>query len=213
MTNAAATVTLPPEKDLRILFPQARATAIPALLKAEPLLREAGILNTPSRLAMFIAQVGHETAGLTRLKESLTYSAERLCQVWPSRFPTIAAARPYAGNPAALAEKVYGGRMGNTKPGDGFRYLGRGGLMITGLEAYMAIQKITGLPLVAQPMMAETPDGAIAVAVGVWIWKQLNPLCDQPDALEATTRKINGGLIGLDDRRNRFRLARDFIRG
>lgn len=211
MTTPARPVTLPSEKDLGILFPQARASAVPALINAEPLLREAGILATPDRLAIFLAQVGHETAGLTRFKESLVYSAERLCQVWPNRFPSLTAARPYAGNPARLAEKVYGGRMGNVRPGDGFRYLGRGGLMITGREAYAAVEKITGQPLTSQPALAEAADGAIAVAVGVWIWKGLNGLCDGPNPLEATTRKINGGLIGLDDRRHRYRLARDFL--
>lgn len=213
MTAAAKTLALPSEKDLRILFPQARTAAIAALVKADPLLRAAGIYKTVDRLALFLAHLDHETAGLTRFKENLNYSAARLCQVWPRRFPTLASAQPFEGHPARLAEKVYGGRMGNSQPGDGFRYQGRGGLMITGREAYAAVETITSLPLVAQPVLAEAPDGAVAVAVGVWIWKGLNALADGPTPLEATTRKINGGLIGLDDRRVRYRLAKDFIDG
>ena len=80
----------------------------------------------------FLAQILHESAMLERLEEGLSYSAERLCAVWPGRFPTIAAAQPYARNPDALANKAYGGRLGNTQPGDGWRFRSRGLMQVTG---------------------------------------------------------------------------------
>lgn len=82
-----------------------------------------------------MAQVLHETGGLTVLVENMNYRAERIVQVWPSRFRTIEEATPYAHNPEKLANKVYGGRMGNTHPGDGWRFIGRGLLQITGRES------------------------------------------------------------------------------
>lgn len=88
-------------------------------------------------LAYILATAHHETGGrFSAVTENLNYSAKRLTQVWPSRFPTIAAATPFANNPQALANKVYGGRMGNTGPNDGFRYLGRGLVQITGKDNY-----------------------------------------------------------------------------
>ena len=82
--------------------------------------------------AHFVSQVLHESGGLRWLEENLNYSAARLVAVWPRRFPTEDRARPYARNPERLANNVYGGRMGNTEPGDGWRYRGRGLIQITG---------------------------------------------------------------------------------
>src|SRR5690554_2663020 len=83
-------------------------------------------------VAMLMAQVGHESADLTRLEENLNYSAKRLMQVWPSRFPNSRIADRYARDPEMLANEVYGGRMGNDKNGDGWRYRGRGPIQLTG---------------------------------------------------------------------------------
>lgn len=93
-------------------------------------------IDTPARVAHFLAQVGVESGGLARVEENLSYSAERLMTVWPSRFKTLAAAQAYARNPEALANKVYGGRMGSTQPGDGWRYRGRGLKQLTGRNNY-----------------------------------------------------------------------------
>lgn len=114
------------------------ATQANADLYARPLseaMARHGILSAEQRAA-FLGQVFTETGALGRLTENLNYSARRLTEVWPNRFPTIEAARPYANNPEALAERVYGGRLGNTEPGDGFRYLGRGFLQVTGRDNY-----------------------------------------------------------------------------
>ena len=88
-------------------------------------------------LAYILATAYHETGGkMQPLQENLNYSMNRLVQVWPKRFPTLASAKPYANNPEALANKVYGGRMGNVKPGDGWQYRGRGLVQITGRANY-----------------------------------------------------------------------------
>lgn len=91
----------------------------------------------PRWLAYILATAHHETgARFAPVEENLNYSAKRLTQVWPTRFPTIAAATPYANNPEKLANKVYGGRLGNTEPGDGWRFIGRGFVQVTGRDNY-----------------------------------------------------------------------------
>jgi putative chitinase len=100
-------------------------------------------------LAYIFATAHHETgARFAPVEENLNYSAKRLTQVWPSRFPSIAAATPYANNPQKLANKVYGGRMGNVAPDDGWRYRGRGFVQITGRDNY------------AKYGLADNPDAA-----------------------------------------------------
>lgn len=105
--------------------------------------------NDARWLAYILATAHHETgARFAPVEENLNYSAKRLTQVWPKRFPTIAAAAPYANNPQALANKVYGGRLGNTAPDDGWRYRGRGLVQVTGKDNY------------AKYDLADNPDAA-----------------------------------------------------
>ncbi|MFC7609154.1 hypothetical protein [Teichococcus aestuarii] len=182
------------------LFPEAPEAHRSAFLaSATALFHQAGLHARPARCHFFLAQLGHESEGLRRVEEDLSYSAARLMQVWPARFPTLAAATPCARNPEALAERVYGGRMGNDRQGDGYRYRGRGYLQLTGRDAYRAVGALAGLPLEAQPELAATPQHALAVACGVWVWKALNPYCDAGD-FTGLSRRINGGLVGLQDR-------------
>lgn len=156
---------------------------------------------TPLRLAHFLAQCCHETGGLTILRESLNYtSAERLVAVWPSRFPTTAAAAPYVRNPEGLANRVYAGRMGNTQPGDGWRFIGRGLLQITGRDAYREIGERIGVNLEANPELACLESHALSVALAVWQWKGCDIHADADD-IAKVTRAINGGQIGLRDRK------------
>jgi putative chitinase len=144
--------------------------------------------------------MGHESGGLTIVQENLNYSASRLMAVWPSRFPTLASAQPYAGNPQKLANKVYGGRMGNTGPNDGWTYRGRGFIQITGKDGYASVGALAGLDLVGHPELAADPAKAGAVVAAFSSWKKLNVPADAGDFV-AHTRKINGGTIGLDDRK------------
>lgn len=156
-------------------------------------------INTPRRIAHWLGQLHHESAGFTRLVENLNYSADRLMQVWPSRFPTLAQAQTYAGNPQALAEKVYAGRLGNNMLGDGYRFRGRGFIQVTGRANYKKFGAISGLDLERDPDLAATPSAAAKVAGAFWEALSLNDDADRDD-VAAITRAINGGLVGLEDR-------------
>ncbi|PHK96763.1 glycoside hydrolase family 19 [Pseudoroseomonas rhizosphaerae] len=182
------------------LFPHApEAHRSGFLARATGLFHHAGLHASAARCHFFLAQLGHESHGLHRVTENLSYSAIRLTQIWPARFPRLEDARPFAHDPEALAERVYGGRLGNSRPGDGYRYRGRGYLQLTGRENYRAVGEQAGLPLEAQPELAADPGHALAVACAVWSWKGLNPLCDAGN-FTGLSRRINGGLVGLQDR-------------
>ena len=158
-------------------------------------------LTNAGDVAMFLAQVGHESADLNRLEESLWYSADRLRAVWPHRFPTLEDARRYSGNPERLANEVYADRLGNTQPGDGWLFRGRGPIQLTGRANYSACADDTGLPLVEHPERLSTIPryGAIAAA---WYWdRRVTRGAD----IETVTKAVNGGLHGLSDRRERYK--------
>jgi putative chitinase len=184
---------------LRRFEPFARADILTAIAASTPAIEAAGI-TTPKRLAHFLAQVAHESAGLARTEEALSYSAARMVEVWPSRFPTVAAAAPYARNPQALANKVYGGRLGNRLPNDGWRYRGGGGLGTTGRANYAE----AGFE--ADPDALRRPENFLAPALLYWRTRGCNALADRDDVVGITV-KINGGKNGLDDRRKRLAAA------
>ena len=183
------------------LFPRAAAEHQRALAERGPALFDRlGI--TGQRLHFLLAQLGHESQGLTRVTEGLNYRPERLMVVFPGFFPTLASAVPYANNPEKLANFVYAGRYGNGPPasGDGYRFSGRGYIQITWRENYEKIGRLVGLDLVANPGLAASPDHALEVACGFWTFKKLNAVTDTGD-FTAVTRVINARLVGLDDRR------------
>lgn len=148
----------------------------------------------------FVAQVLHETGRLEHLEENLNYRPERLCKVWPSRFPSLAIALQYAYNPPGLAEFVYGKRadLGNTEPGDGFKYRGRGIPQITGKANYALLESHTGMPLVDKPDLLKDPETALRCAI-LW-WEDKVP-DSAIDTIERVTRAVNGGQTGIEDRR------------
>lgn len=148
-------------------------------------------------LRNFLAQALHESVMLERLEEGLNYSAERLMKVWPKRFPTLAAARPYANNAEALANKVYGGRLGNTQPGDGWRYRGRGVMQVTGRANYALVQQVTALPVLANPGLLAQPLPALQAAIAWWERGVPDSVLHDP---EQVTEAVNGGRNGLDHR-------------
>lgn len=159
----------------------------------------ADILNGSDDVAIahFLGQALHESGMLEHVEENLRYSAGRLMEVWPKRFPTLESAQPYAYNAPALAEKVYQGRMGNVSPGDGYKYRGRSPMMITGLDNYAALQEQTGLPLVESPDLLAQPRHGLFASV---VWFGNNASGKIPDGVEAVTRAVNGGVIGLAQR-------------
>lgn len=152
-------------------------------------------------VAAFLAQIAVESAELTRLTENLNYKPDRLVAVWPSRFPTVAAATPYAGNPHALANHVYANRLGNgdEASGDGWEFRGRGLIMVTFRGNYEKLQKELGFPLVSCPDILCTKGPAALAAAQFWNDNKLNFLGDtgtEPDFV-TMTRRINGGTTGL----------------
>lgn len=163
-------------------------------------------------VAMFLAQVGHETAGLSHLEENLNYSAQRLTAVWPSRFLTLAAASVYANNPERLANMVYGGRMGNrdTLSGDGWRYRGRGPLQVTGANNYKRAGEATGLQLLQRPELLLEPAAGVTVAA----WHFVTCGADTSD-IDKSSDLVNLGRLtsrwgdaeGFQDRKVRFERA------
>ena len=156
-------------------------------------------LETGLRIAHWLGQFGHESRNFTDFEENLSYSAERLCKVWPSRFPTLASALPYARNPRKLANKVYGLRMGNIAPDDGWTYRGRGP-QLTGRDNYAAAAKRTGLPLISQPDIAADPRHFVLLACDYWDSRKCNAAADD-DNLVLVTKRINGGSVGIQERR------------
>lgn len=170
-------------------------------------------ISTPLREAAFLSQLAHESSELTHWVENLNYSAKRLTQVWPNRFPTIAAAVPFANNPKALAEKTYGGRMGNNQPGDGYKFRGRFPLQITGGDLYRKASLALNIPELASNPDALTNDPATGFRVSAWVFaveKGCNPLADVGD-IKGITRKINGGLNGLAEREAYYARARKVL--
>ncbi|CAN7467158.1 glycoside hydrolase family 19 protein [Mesorhizobium caraganae] len=134
------------------------------------------------------------------LEENLSYSAKRMTEVWSKRYPTIASAKPYANNPAMLAEKVYGGRLGNNKPGDGWAFRGSGILQTTGRDNFEEIENDTGVPVVSQPDLLRTFPGALKAATIFWKNRNINARADRNDAT-GVCKAVNGGTTGLADQR------------
>jgi len=169
-------------------------------------------INTPSRQAAFIGQCAHESANFRTLEENLNYSAEALMKTWPSRFPTLEAAQPYHRNPEKIANRVYGGRMGNgtEETGDGWLYHGRGLIQLTGKDNYTLAGDALGMDFVHSPDYVLVPKYAALTAGWYWNKRQLNKEADAKDYI-AMTKKINGGTIGLDDRIAHIRHAQEVL--
>lgn len=163
-------------------------------------------ISTPQRQASFLAQCQHESANFKHVQENLNYSAEGLMKTWPSRFPTKEIADQYARQPAKIAGKVYNGRMGNTSEEEAAKYLGRGLIQLTGKENYANCGTALGIDLIGNPDLLIEPKYAALSAGWFWNKKGLNSLADTGD-YETMTKRINGGLIGLDDRKAKIAKA------
>ena len=159
-------------------------------------------IDTPSRMAAFTAQLAHESGQLQRWTENLNYRWERLRQVFPKYFTSDAQARAFDRKPELIANRVYAGRMGNgpEASGDGWRYRGRGPIQLTGRDNYRACGSAIGVDLVADPELLATPGPGCLAAAWFWTRNGLNALADAGDFV-TITRRINGGLNGLAERR------------
>ena len=164
-------------------------------------------INTPQRMAAFLAQCGHESGGFSRLVENLNYSASGLCLTFKKYFPDIHTANAYEHNPEKIANKVYANRMGNGNElsGDGWKYRGRGPIQITGKSNYstfteaMFNDEFSSRIMSTPDLVANDKDTAIKSAIWFWNANNLNALADVGD-IKTMTKKINGGYIGLDER-------------
>lgn len=161
-----------------------------------------------AELPDFLGQILHESGLLSRTEENLFYrTPERLCEVWPARFPTIGSALPFVSSPQALANKVYADRLGNGTEGsgDGWRYRGSGLIQVTGRDNFAACEAATGLPLVERPELLRAP-GPECLRVCVAWWEGHIPDAALGDVVKVT-RRVNGGTVGLADRMTMTRLA------
>ena len=158
-------------------------------------------INTPSRLAAFLAQTAHESGGYRAIKENLNYKAASLRKVFPKYFPDDATAAAYANKPEMIANRVYGNRMGNgdEASGDGWRYCGRGLIQLTGKDNYTFFAASLDIPIEEASEYLQTFEGAVQSACFFWEQNKLNQWADQGDIL-TLTKRINGGTIGLEDR-------------
>lgn len=165
-------------------------------------------INSPKRLAAFIAQCAHESGNFRVLRENLNYKAQSLMKTWPSRFPTMEIAKQYEKNPEKIANKVYANRMGNRDEasGDGWRYLGRGLIQLTGKENYQWFAASLEMDVEDLPEYMGTFEGAVQSACWFFESNDLNKYSDAGDIL-TLTKKINGGTIGLEDRIKHFKHA------
>jgi putative chitinase len=157
-------------------------------------------ITTPLLVAHVMAQISHECGAGRDVVENMNYTTKRITQVWPSRFPTMESAAPFSGNPRALANKVYNGRMGN-RPGsdDGYNFRGRGGSQTTGREGYERVAKTTGVDVVNNPDLLIDPRFFLLCSVADFINCGCLPFAKMDDIFKVT-KKLNGGTIGIQDR-------------
>ena len=179
-------------------------------------------INTPKRVAAFLAQTAHESGGYTMLEENLNYSAETMAVVWPNRFAEKGADGKYIKEngknkpnkfalalhrkPEMIANVVYSNRMGNgtIESGEGWKYRGRGLKQLTGKDNYTRCGQALGVDLVAKPELLLTPQYAALSAGWFWDSNRLGDFADKDDFV-GMTRRINGGTIGLADRESRYK--------
>jgi putative chitinase len=164
-------------------------------------------INSTNRIAMFIAQVGHESGGLNHTKENLNYKAAQLLKIFPRYFENIDPVN-YEHQPEKIANRIYSGRMGNgsEESGDGWKFRGRGLIQLTGKENYTKFANALGMDLDAAVDYLETPEGAAMSAGWYWNDRHLNDFADAGDT-EKVTRRINGGTIGLQERTDLYNEA------
>lgn len=165
-------------------------------------------IHTPERVAAFLAQCAHESGNFKFLKENLNYRAESLTKTFAKYFPDLATAKQYEKQPEKIANRVYANRMGNgdESTGDGFRYLGRGLIQLTGKNNYTLFAAAIDTPLDQIPEYLQTFEGAIQSACWFWEQNSLNQWADKRDIL-TLTKRINGGTIGLADREKHYKHA------
>jgi len=169
-------------------------------------------IDSPFRIAGFLSNTAHESGGFNFVKENLNYSAASLMRVWPSRFPSVEIAQRYAMNPEKIANRAYADRMGNRDEasGDGWKYMGRGLIQLTGKNNYVAYSMACDNEALQKPEIVEQPKYAAESAGWFWDVNRLNSLADAQD-VGGMCRRINGGYNGLDDRQMKYSKVMDYF--
>ena len=189
-------------EDLQQEFPNAKKPVLEAIINGMDIWTQDYEINTPLRMAHFLAQAAHESGGFRLLEENLNYSADGLNKIFPKYFKNAGRdANEYARKPEKIANVVYGGRMGNgdEASGDGFRYCGRGLIQLTGKNNYVNFANYAGISPEDAAEYLETLRGAVHSGCWFWYSNDLNTFADAGDFV-GMTKRINGGTIGLDDR-------------
>ena len=171
-------------------------------------------INTVPRVAAFLAQTAHESGNYRAIKENLNYRAETLMKVWPRYFPNIEIANQYAHKQEAIANRAYGGRMGNgpEASGDGYKFCGRGLIQLTGKDNYTRYAQSLEIGLDEASEHLTTFEGCVQSAAWFWEANNLNQWADAGDIL-TLTKKINGGTLGLADRQKHYSHAMHVLEG
>lgn len=199
-------------EQLQEIFPKARRSNIDLYCESINDAMTEFSIDTPRQQAMFIAQCGHESGQFSAVIENLNYGAKGLMGIFKKYFPNEALAKQYERRPEMIANRVYGGRMGNgpEATGDGFAYRGRGLIQLTGKDNYVLCGRDLEYDLVSDPTYLETPEGAARSAAWFWWSRKLNRYADEGNIKECT-RRINGGYIGLEEREHFWHSAMDVL--
>jgi putative chitinase len=195
------------------MCPQTKSSILEGYLEPLNTVAEYYDMNiNPARLAGFLAQTAHESGGYTAIKENLNYSAKGLRGTFGKYFTNDELANQYAKKPERIANRVYANRMSNgpEESGDGYRFCGRGLIQLTGRANYTKFAQDLGMSLEDTITYLETPNGAVASAGWFWDNNKLNQYCDSGDFV-TLTKRINGGTIGLEDRKHHYELAMHYL--
>lgn len=203
LTGMSTAKTILTVEQLKKIYPSANVAFVDVINSIAPKYE----ITTTKRMAMFLAQVLHESGGFNKLRESLAYTPQRLAQVFPNRFKTVAQAKLVTDKgQVAIGDSIYGGRMGNGKDnGDGYKYRGGGLLHTTGKDNYTIVSKNMNasgvkIDLVSRPEDIVKPEIAVESAMIFWRDNKLNALADK-DMITEATKVVNGGTNGLAERK------------
>ena len=200
---------------LKAVCPKTKATILTGYL--EPLNKVGEyyeMFENKNRIAGFIAQIAHESGGFNFIKENLNYNAKGLMTTFKKYFPTLELAKEYERKPEKIANKVYANRMknGDEASGDGYRFCGRGLIQLTGRDNYTKFADDLNMSIEDTISYLETPNGALVSAGWFWDNNKLNQFCDRNDFV-TLTKRINGGTIGLEDRKHHYDIALKMLQG
>ena len=200
-------------EQLKEIFPNGKDEIINAIANNIDLLAEDYEINTPLRLAHFLAQVGHESGGLKLIKENLNYSSDGLNKIFPKYFARAGRdANAYARKPEMIANVVYANRIGNgpEESGDGWKFCGRGLIQLTGKNNYSSFAEDCDMTLDEVVAYLETPAGALESAAWFWWSNEINEIADTDDIVRVT-KKVNGGTIGIEDRKEHLEEIKEYL--